>query len=174
MSSRKESWDRLKQEAWCNNPSLAKTNDPTAKFMKLSQGVGPYKKDEYSISIESFPANLSPIKYLKEFAMSPNGAVNSTIFNIANKFKKRTPGRLAIGDIWDIDIMGPDNGSIVLVKTSQSLIAGSNLKGESSASEGWFDIQTIECEKYGTHPECGAREFGFEKSSGRVITQRIF
>ena len=35
-------------------------------------------------------------------------------------------------------------------------------------TDGWFDIQTIECEKYGTHPECGAREFGFERLGGGV------
>lgn len=162
MASKTESWSRLKHEAWCSNPALAKTNDTTAKFMPLSKGVGPYKSDEYSIEIDSFPTNLSPIAYLKEFAMSPNKAVNSTVFNIANKFKKRAPGRLALGDIWDIDIMGPDNGSIVLVKTSPSLAGGKHLAATSGSSDAWFDIQTIECKKYGTHPECGAREFGFE------------
>ena len=127
--------------------------------MQLSDGVGPYKYDEYSITINSFPTNLSPMSYLKEFAMSPNSAVNNKIFNIANKFKKRISGRLALGDIWDIDIMGPDNGSIVLVKTSPYLVSSNGFDIQADA---WFDIQTIECEKYGTHPECGGREFGFE------------
>jgi hypothetical protein len=50
--------------------------------------------------------------------------------------------------------MGPDNGSIILVDLSPEF--------GKSASEGWFDIATIECDMYGTHPEHGAREFGFE------------
>lgn len=163
MSSKIDSWNRLKEGKWCSNPALAKTNDHTAKFMELSQGVGPYKYDEYSIIIDSFPANLHPITYLKEFAISPNKAVKSTVFNIANKFKKRSPGRLALGDIWDINILGPDNGSIVLVKTSNNLVSGSPLISIGASADTWFDIQTIECKRYGTHPECGAREFGFEK-----------
>jgi len=162
MSTMHESWIRLKSESWCSDKNLASRNDPTAKFMTLSQGSGPYKRDEYSINVESFPPGISPLMYLKEFAMNPNDAVDSRVFNIANKFKKRVPGRLALGDIWDIDILGPDNGSIVLVKTSQNLTASRNV---SEDTDGWFDIQTIECKKYGTHPECGAREFGFQATS---------
>lgn len=165
MSTMQETWARLKSEAWCKNKSLASKNDRTAKFMELSQGAGPYKKDEYSINVDSFPSALSPLTYLKEFAMSPNDAVKSTGFNIANKFKKRIPGRLALGDIWDIDILGPDNGSIVLVSTSQNLVGTDSVSVDTS---GWFDIQTIECEKYGTHPECGAREFGFETTDNGI------
>ena len=165
MSTLQESWKRLESEAWCSDKLLASRNDRSAKFMLLSQGAGPYKRDEYSITVDSFPSGLSPLMYLKEFAMSPNDAVSSTIFNVANRFKKRVPGRLALGDIWDIDILGPDNGSIVLVKTSGNLVGAENVSVD---TDGWFDIHTIECEKYGTHPECGAREFGFERLGGGV------
>ena len=157
----------MRAESWCSDPLLARKNDPSAKFMKLSQGVGPYKFDEYSVQIDAFPTNLSPAAYLKEFAENPNRAVSSWVFDVANKFRKRVPGRIALGDIWDIDVMGPDNGSIVLVELSASF-------GKEKI-DAWFDIQTIECLKYGTHPECGAREFGYEMvgENVRIYTRGV-
>ena len=167
MSTVKESWIRLRKESWCDNPMLAKKNDASAKFMRLSQGAGPYKYDEYSVIIDSFPSNLSPIDYLKEFAMDLNKAVNNSDFNSANVFTKRAKKRLELGDVWDIDIKGPDNGSIVLVALSPDF-------GKKNISS-WFVIQTIECDKYGTHPECGAREFGFEvlRNSTKFYTRGV-
>ncbi|MFZ5601250.1 MAG: hypothetical protein ACOY7J_02260 [Pseudomonadota bacterium] len=158
MSTKSESWQRLRNAAWCNDPGLAKINDGSARFQRISEGAGPYNYDEYSVVVNSFPRNLTPIKYLKEFAMNLNAAVDNFTFNAANVFTKRDSSRLRVGDIWDIDFLGPDNGSIILVALSDNF----GREGISS----WFDIQTIECRKYGTHPECGAREFGFEVVSG--------
>ena len=154
MSTKKQSWDRLRAEKWCNHPALAWKNDPTSKFQKLSDGSGLYVYDEYSVIIWSMPKGLSAEAYLKEFSVNPNKAVKNSAFNAVNVFTKRRKAGPAIGDIYDIDILGPDNGSIVLVDISPGFgtVTGSS----------WFDIQTISCEKYGTHPENGAREFGFE------------
>ena len=61
-----------------------------------------------------------------------------------------------IGTIYDIDIKGPDNGSVILVeKTSSS-----------------FTFQTITTpfSQTGSHPEAGVRQFGFERNSDGSIT----
>ncbi|MFK8015708.1 MAG: hypothetical protein AB8G17_09740 [Gammaproteobacteria bacterium] len=159
MSSRKESWKRLRTGAWCNNPALANKNDSTAKFMKLSQGAGPYKYDEYAVHIDSVSGTVL-FNYLKAFAMDVNRTVKNPIFDQINVFEKRNERRIELSDIWDINIVGADNGSIVLVEKSPNF-------GKTGISS-WIDIQTIECEKYGTHPECGAREFGFELNRNRA------
>jgi hypothetical protein len=160
MSSKQESWDRLRAEKWCETPWIASKNDQSAKFQKLSEGVGPYVYDEYAVVIDGMPSALTAESYLKEMALAPNGAVNHGAFDAINVFIKRMKSSVAIGDIYDIDIAGPENGSIVLV----ALSAGFGVSTVSS----WFDIQTIECDKYGSHPECGAREFGYEYTSGGV------
>lgn len=151
----------MRAAKWCTNPSLAKKNDPSAEFQELKSGAGPVKCDEYSVEITSMPSGLSAEAYLLEFAEDPNKAIGSSGFNFINVFKKRTPGRVCVGDIYDIDILGPDNGSIVLVDTSKSF--------GKSTGDMWFDIQTIKCDKYGTHPECGAREFGFNYARDSVV-----
>ena len=153
MSAKDESWKRLRAAAWVGkvNPAL---NDASAKYQLLGDGYGDYVYDEYSVVIDKMPAKLTAESYLLEFSKDPNGAVDRGLFNFINVFKKRSPSVPKIGDIYDIDIIGPDNGSIVLVDLSPGF-------GLASGAS-WFDIQTIECEKYGTHPENGAREFGFE------------
>lgn len=153
-----QSWTRLQTAAWCKQASIASMNDPSAKFQKLSDGYGSVVKDEYAVTMATMPANLTPEAFLAKFARSPNTAVTSRTFNAMNVFTKRTPGRIAIGDIYDIDIAGPDNGSIVLVAVSPGF--------GMQTGDSWFAINTISCDKTGTHPECGAREFGFEYTAG--------
>ena len=154
MATRTDSWNRLRAEAWLGRGILAKSGDSSARFQTLAGGSGDYVYDDYWVTLSSMPSTLTPQSFLGKFAISPNGAVNNGAFNAINRFTKRTGTPPAIGDIYDINIMGPDNGSIILVELSPDF--------GKSATEGWFDIATIECAKYGTHPEHGAREFGFE------------
>jgi hypothetical protein len=153
MSSKAESWTRLRKAAWIGKVD-PKKKDPSCVFQVLEDGHGDYIYDEYSVTISSMPPNLTAEAYLLEFSKDPNAAVDRGLFNFINVFTKRSNCTPAIGDIYDIDIFGPDNGSIVLVDLSPAFGA--------RIGDSWFDIQTIECEKYGTHPENGAREFGFE------------
>ncbi|QZH74746.1 MAG: hypothetical protein JY451_13970 [Erythrobacter sp.] len=156
MSTMEQSHKRLRAESWITEqPKLASTSDPSAKYQPLSGGSGTYAYDEYSVLISGMPSNVSAGEYIRRFSNDFNGTVNNGLFNAMNMFSKRTSGDPKLGDIYDIDIAGPDNGSIVVVAISSGF-------GTSDA-EGWFDIQTITCKKYGTHPEYGAREFGFEK-----------
>jgi hypothetical protein len=153
MSTKLESWARLRSAPWIEVVD-PKQNDSSCTFQVLADGYGDYVYDEYSVVISSMPSNLSAESYWLEFAKDPNAAVDRGLFNFVNRFKKRRNSPPAIGDIYDIDIVGPDNGSIVLVAISTGFGA--------AHGDSWFDIQTIECEKYGSHPENGAREFGFQ------------
>jgi hypothetical protein len=159
MAKLAESFARLRKEEWTKNPGLLK-NDPTCKFQRLSDGSGTYVYDEYSVIISAMPPGLNAEAYWLEFARSPNRAVNNAWFSRANVFTKRNGGDPHLGDLYDIDILGPDDGSIVLVALSPAF---GIMSGDS-----WFDIQTVSCEKYGSHPENGAREFGFEYVSEGV------
>ena len=153
MCSKTESWTRLRNAAWIGKVD-PKKNDPSCIFQVLKDGYGDFIYDEYSVTISSMPPNLTAEAYLLEFSKDPNAAVDRGLFNFINVFTKRSKSTPAIGDIYDIDIVGPDNGSIIVVDLSPAFGV--------QTGDSWFDIQTIEFEKYGTHPENGAREFGFE------------
>lgn len=162
MASRDNSFTRLREGKWTSDGAvLAAIADSSAKFQTLADGSGTYVYDEYTVTILKMPPDLTAEAYLLEFAKSPNTAVNNGAFNTINKFTKRTTTDPKIGDIYDIDIMGPDNGSIVLVALSGAF---GNKTGDA-----YFDIQTISCDKYGSHPENGAREFGFEYVADGVM-----
>lgn len=155
MPGRDDSFTRLRNGKWTTDPTvLAAIPDSTAKFQTLGDGSGTYVYDEYTVTILKMPGNLTAEAYMLEFAKSPNTAVNNGAFNTINRFTKRTSSDPKIGDIYDIDIMGPDNGSIALVALSPGF--------GKTTGDSYFDIQTISCSKYGSHPENGAREFGFE------------
>jgi hypothetical protein len=160
VSTLDQSFARLRLGSWTTNAQLASMNDSSCAFQKLSEGSGSYVYDEYSVIISAMPATLTAEDYWLEFAKSPNKAVDNGLFSAMNVFTKRTSSSPKIGDLYDIDILGPDNGSIVLVALSPGF---GMLSGD-----GWFDIQTVSCAKYGSHPENGAREFGFEYVSDGV------
>ena len=116
MASRDNSFTRLREGKWTSDGAvLAAIADSSAKFQTLADGSGTYVYDAYTVTMLKMPPDLTAEAYLLEFAKSPNTAVNNGAFNTINKFTKRTTTDPKIGDIYDIDIMGPDNGSIVLV-----------------------------------------------------------
>jgi len=154
VSNLDESFARLRGADWTAKPQIAAASDASCKFQTLAAGNGTYVYDEYSVVISKMPSNLPAEAYLLEFARDPNATINNGLFNVVNVFTKRTKTDPKIGDIYDIDIVGPDNGSIVLV----ALSSGFGI----STGDSWFDIQTVSCAKYGSHPESGAREFGLE------------
>ncbi len=57
-----------------------------------------------------------------------------------------------MGEVTDIDMVGPDNGSVMLVERAPD----------------HFINETVRTEKYGWHPEFGAREWGFYRHDGIV------
>jgi len=122
---------------------------------KLADGWGPVKFDEHSVTIDKMPPNVTPEQFLKKFAKDPNGTVNDKAFDRINMFERRSRvGDPKPGDIYDIDILGPDNGDVVLKEVAPDHI----------------DVATLNTERHGEHPEYGTRRFGFDKNEDGSTT----
>jgi Papain-like cysteine protease AvrRpt2 len=152
-----ESHARLRKEDWVNSSQIKNALSTSgAKFQSIDSGVGDYLYDEYSIIITKMPSGLTPEDYLKEMANDLNKAINNPAFDNINVFKRitNTGSQPKLGDIYEIDIRGPDNGSVMLVEKTSS----------------YFIFQTIETTTTGSHPEYGSREFGYQSyQNGTVI-----
>lgn len=127
-----------------------------ASLQSIARGSGMIVYDEYSIVVDAMPTGLSPEDYLREMATDLNRAVNSSDFDWVNEFERtagdRKRGVPAVGDVYDIDILGPDNGSVMLVESTPT----------------HFIFQTVTVPQTGEHPESGSREFGFERVPGGI------
>lgn len=121
-----------------------------ARLQSIASGTGPAVFDEYWIIMNAMPPNLTAEEYLTEMSQDLNAAVRSEAFDDINVFsrtrKDQRRGAAAVGDVYDIDIQGPDNGSVMLVERTPS----------------HFVFQTVATTQTGAHPEFGSREFGFE------------
>lgn len=165
MSTREESWARLAAAAWLSDGTVSRAMaDAGATPQALSGGAYSTIADEYKIIATRMPPSVSPEAVVEGFADSPNGAVRSGMFNTINVFRRRSPGTPPrVGEIYDIDLVGPDNGAVMIVRLSEGF-------GEPrSRPDTWFDVQAIETPEHGTLPEYGAREFGFEREAGGGI-----
>jgi hypothetical protein len=122
-----------------------------ASIQSVVKGVGPVVYDEYSIVMDAMPADVSPEQYLRELTEDLNKAVHSNDFDDINTFERtgadKRRGGPAVGDVYDIDIRGPENGSVMLIESTPTR----------------FIFQTVTVPQTGTHPENGSREFGFER-----------
>ncbi|MBV8614013.1 MAG: hypothetical protein JOY66_09620, partial [Acetobacteraceae bacterium] len=141
-----------------------KMADAGATPQLLGQGVASYISDDYSIRLTKMPSSMSAEQLILEFADDPNRAVNNGHFNTINVFTRRTRGTPpAVGDIYDIDLIGPDNGCVMTVQMSDGFGVSTNPYGA------YFDVQAITTPEFGTLPEFGAREFGFEYAGSAVV-----
>jgi hypothetical protein len=149
---------RMKEEAWVRSAAIsAALTAGGATLQSITSGTGDYIYDEYSVVIDRMSTGLIPEAYLDEMAKDLNKAVNNPSFDSTNIFKRingagsRPP---KVGDIYEINILGPDDGSVMLVEKTSS----------------YFIFQTVSTTSIGTHPEYGSREFGFEKiKSGGIL-----
>ncbi len=149
---------RLADEAWKTDPTV--TGALTAQgatYQSHTSGwaAGDLIFDEYSIVVDAMPSGTTPEGYLQEMAEDLNKAVNNPAFDSINTFHRRGRGAggPAVGDIYHIDIAGPDNGSVMLVRSTPD----------------HFIFQTVTTKEDGTHPEYGSRQFGFERLSGGAV-----
>jgi hypothetical protein len=150
-NSKSVSLQRLRAEAWQSSGEVqAGLVGGKAVFQLLKDGSGDYVYDEYTILVEAMPEGKSPEAFLKEMALDLNGTIENPNFDAVNEFKRRPGGQLKVGDIVDIDILGPKNGSVILVELKPH----------------YFIFQTIDSDETGFHPENGCREFGFERVNG--------
>ena len=165
MSTRDESWSRLQTASWNSAPGIARMMAAAgATPQLLSQGVASYISDEYSVKIRSFPVGMTAEQIIQEFAINPNKAVNNGLFSAVNVFVRRTPGTPpAVGDIYNIDLVGPDDGCVMIVEMSSGFGISTNPSGA------YFDVQAITTPEFGTLPEFGAREFGFEYGASTAM-----
>lgn len=147
-NTREQTFMRLRAESWQTSAAvIAGLREGYAVFQLLKDGAGDYVHDEYSIVVEAMPRGKSAESFLEDLATDLNGTVRDAGFDTINVFKRRRGGKPMIGEIIDIDIMGPDNGSMILVETTPT----------------YFVFQTVDSDKMGSHPENGSREFGFER-----------
>jgi hypothetical protein len=149
----KKTHERLEKEAWATSPDFIKILEiAQAKLQKLTNGFGETVKDEYSFVADRIASNVKPESIIVSLAKDMNGTVNNGSFNGLCEFDKLTSDP-ALGAVIHIDIIGPDNGSVIISEISSSA----------------FTLSTIEIEKKGSHPENGSREFGFEVNSDQSI-----
>jgi hypothetical protein len=121
----------------------------------ISEGNGRINFDEYSVTIDKMPPGVTPQDFLDKFADNPNKTVNSDGVDNLGEFSRRNPGSPAApGAIYDIDMAGPENGSVVM-KDKQP---------------GSITLSTIDGDKYGEHPIYGNREFGFTSNEDGSTT----
>lgn len=152
-NDRNASFSRLRSEGWQASSAIrAGLNGGNAVLQLLRNGSGDYIYDEYSIVVTTLPARLTPEAFLQELATDLNRCLNDTGFDAVNTFTRRTSGKPKVGEIIDIDIAGPDNGSVILVDFQPQ----------------YFILQTVDSDRMGAHPENGGREFGFERVASGV------
>jgi hypothetical protein len=128
-----------------------------ATVQSITGGSDTIVYDEYSIVMDAMPTGVTPEAFLHEMSLDLNRAVNNPDFDDINVFARtaadKARGAPALGDVYDIDIKGPDNGSVMLVE----------------AASNHFIFQTVTVPQTGTHPESGSREFGFERLDGGAV-----
>jgi peptidoglycan hydrolase-like protein with peptidoglycan-binding domain len=151
-SNREESWKRLRTEKWCETLK-ADLEKLKAVCQLVVDGTGDYIYDEYKVEVERMPTDTSPEKFLSALASNINGAVQNKDFDQINVFKRRQKGDAMVGEIVDIDILGPIDGSVVLGEMEKT----------------YFIYQTIDLDWEIAHPENGSREFGYQ-----IENQKIF
>lgn len=150
-----ESHDRLYRQAFLDNAVvIAAVTRSGGTLQKHDGGRSFLVYDEYSMLIERMPPGVTPEAFLVEFGTHLNRTVNDPVFSGVNTFKRRTPGPLKLGEIVDINMFGPDNGSVIL----------------SALETNYFIYTVLNNDTYGgEHPEYGSREFGFERQHDGTI-----
>lgn len=111
------------------SPSVTKSlKDAGATRQDIDEkSIVPARYDELSIVVDKMPSGLTPEQYLDEMANDLNKAVNNhgkaplLSFDSISEFVRRssTPTPM-IGNIYDIDMLGPDNGHVILVERTPS------------------------------------------------------
>ncbi|HEY3500252.1 MAG TPA: RHS repeat-associated core domain-containing protein [Polyangiaceae bacterium] len=103
--------------------------------------------DYYRVDVR-LPSGTSGRALFEKFAARPN-SVGDQMFDALNEFALRGGGLPKLGSVYDIDIAGPDNGSIVVTDL------------QLGAMGGHMTVEAIATKETGMHPENGWREFGY-------------
>lgn len=153
-STREESWKRLRAEAWRTSTAIKGSLEKAAAVLQsAADGSGDFVYDEYRVTATRLPENTRAEDLLKELASDLNGTIKNTDFDFINTFKRRNVNAPKAGEIVEIDIVGLDDGSVILGELGKT----------------YFIYQTIDCAATRSHPENGSREFGFRLEGGATI-----
>jgi Subtilase family/Domain of unknown function (DUF4114) len=146
---------KLVSEPWNDSREIQNALKKSgAKLQSIDGGFGDILYDEYSIVIDKMPPKITPESFLFKILKDINGTINSKVFDEINKFtRKNSSGSPHIGDIYDIDIWGPIDGSVMLTQLTSSSFTFSTIKTSIVP-----------------HPESGSREFGFERNKDGSVT----
>jgi len=129
----------------------------------LSFGTPWANYDNYEITIPNnvLPVDFDPRAFVATWPMAmnlvPQGQGYDDMLDV-HEFST-SPSPPDVADIIEIDIVGPDNGDIILTR----------------AGDNWFRVATIDTGyagtyAHGTHPVSGSREFGYVDDSPSGIT----
>lgn len=138
-----------------------KANNSTLQKLSEASRVCSTRYDHYEATV-SLKSPEQALNIFKSFAADLNN-VGDRAFDLMENFTLRGGDDKSVlpkvGDIYDIDILGPDNGAVMV---------GSSAFGHEG---GHFSIVTItEKGKNGLHPENGVREFGFTNNKNGTYT----
>ncbi|MEQ1749468.1 MAG: Ig-like domain-containing protein [Prosthecobacter sp.] len=113
-------------------------------------GFGLFAYDNYQLTAK-LPANLQPEQVLQMMAKDLNGTIGNAQFDKINEFSTNSAPK--VGDIYNIDIVGPVDGKVVLSRLEPN----------------YFVFTTV-ADQAGNHPESGSREFGFQRNDDGTVT----
>jgi hypothetical protein len=152
-----------------SSPSINKAlkNAHATRQVPDENSIAPIKYDEFKVTIREMPPNLTPEDFLNQMLMDIDDAVddgnlltpNDKIVKDNNDFTwvlggaspNAGPFRVpTIGDIYTIEIAGPDNGGVMLVEKSPDHFV--------------FQAIKLPFKEGGSLPESGVREFGFQRN----------
>ena len=140
-------FQRMLDAPWQNSAEVARGMiKHNLQPQALGYGCGAVQFDEYSIQVDRLPPGMTPEGMATLFVGGPNNLVQNRTFDAMNHFHSHGNEPGIVGSLLDIDIAGPDNGSVIVVDQG----AGS------------VTVQTVYSPYGSTHPEFGVRQFGFE------------
>jgi len=152
-----ESHARLLAEPWLDDPAIKKAIAETGvRIQRLAGGTGFHVFDEYTVIAERLPGSTTPETFLGRLANDLNATLANPDFDCLNVFERRNKGAPEAGEIVDINILGPDDGSVMLVALASNQFI--------------YQSVTTRFSQTGEHPEWGAREFGFERNDDGSVT----
>lgn len=111
-STRDESWRRLRAEGW-GGQFKSKLDEMKSHLQSVADGTGDFIYDEYKVEVERMPPGVEPEAFLSYLASDLNHAIRNAAFDKVNVFIRRQQGKPEVGEIVDIDIAGPENGSVI-------------------------------------------------------------
>ncbi len=123
---------------------------------KIGDGWGQVNFDELAVTIDKMPPGVTPEDFMRRMANDPNKTLGGARSELGGwcLFQRREHGEAKPGDIYDINIAGPENGSVVIRDMSPNQ----------------FTVSTVNGPPYGEHPIYGNRQFGFDKNDDGSVT----